>query len=38
MARTSGRNVPRYVFHVQEHSELITRIVELERKYRLSEG
>jgi hypothetical protein len=38
MARTSGRNVPRYVFHVQEHSELVSQILELERKYRLSDG
>lgn len=35
MARTAGRDVPRYVFHVQAHSELIPRLIELERSYRL---
>jgi hypothetical protein len=35
MARTSGKDVPRYIFHVQGHSELVTRLLELERKYRL---
>ena len=35
MARTSGRDVPRYIFHVQGHSELVNRLLELERKYRL---
>jgi len=34
MARTTERNVPRYIFHVQGHSELITRLVELVRTYR----
>jgi len=36
MARTTGRNVPRYIFHVQPHSELIPQLVELERRYRIS--
>ena len=36
MARSPGREVPRYVFHVQRHSELIGRLRELERGYRLS--
>jgi hypothetical protein len=36
MARTAGRDVPRYIFHVQGHSELVGRLVELERKYRLA--
>lgn len=36
MARTSGRDVPRYIFHIQGHSELVSRLVELERKYRLA--
>lgn len=36
MARTIERNVPRYIFHVQGHSELVTRLVELERNYRFS--
>lgn len=35
MARTAGQEVPRYMFHVQGHSELVTRLLELERKYRL---
>jgi len=34
MARTAERNVPRYIFHIQGHSELVTRLVELERNYR----
>lgn len=34
MARTAGRDIPRYIFHVQAHSELVTRLVELERNYR----
>lgn len=36
MARASGRDVPRYIFHVQRHSELIGRLRELERDYRLA--
>lgn len=36
MARTTERNVPRYIFYVQEHSELITRLVELARTYRFT--
>ncbi len=36
MARTQSREVPRYVFHVQSHSELITRLVEIERNYRFA--
>jgi hypothetical protein len=35
MARTTGRDIPRYIFHIQGHSELIARLVELERSYRL---
>ncbi|HEY8491823.1 MAG TPA: hypothetical protein VIO14_12615 [Dehalococcoidia bacterium] len=35
MARTAGRDVPRYIFHVQAHSELIPRLEELARSYRL---
>ena len=34
MARTTGRDVSRYIFHVQSHSEPIPRLVELERNYR----
>ena len=36
MARSTGRDVPRYIFHVQPHSELIPRLIELERTYRLA--
>ena len=35
MSRRAKRDVPRYIFHVQEHSELIARLVEVERGYRL---
>lgn len=34
MARSTERDVPRYLFHVQSHSELVTRLGELERTYR----
>lgn len=34
MAHTTERKVPRYIFHVQGHSELVTRLVELVRTYR----
>jgi hypothetical protein len=36
MARTLNKNVPRYIFHVQSHSELIGRMVEVVRNYRIS--
>jgi len=36
MARTAGRDVPRYIFHVQAHSELVPRLVELARSYRMA--
>ena len=36
MARSTQRDVPRYIFHVQSHSELIARLIELERGYRVS--
>lgn len=35
MARATGRDVPRYIVPVQGHSELIARLRELERGYRL---
>jgi hypothetical protein len=35
MARTTGRHVPRYIFHIQAHSELVAQLVALERSYRL---
>lgn len=34
MAKTASREVPRYIFHVQGHSELVVRLVELAREYR----
>jgi hypothetical protein len=34
MARTVGHEIPRYIFHVQSHSELIHRLSEMERMYR----
>lgn len=34
MSRSTGRQIPRYIFHVQGHSELIGRLVELARYYR----
>jgi hypothetical protein len=36
MARTTGRDVPRYIFHVQAHSELVPRLVELARAYHMA--
>lgn len=36
MARSGPQDVPRFIFHVQRHSELIGRLRELERGYRLS--
>ena len=36
MARTTGRDVPRYIFHVHSHSELVPRLTELARTYRMS--
>jgi hypothetical protein len=35
MSRTTGQDIPRYIFHVQPQSELISRLVELQRNYRL---
>ena len=37
MARTTGRDVPRYIFHVHAHSELVPRLVELSRTYRMAQ-
>jgi hypothetical protein len=34
MAYATDRKVPRYIFHVQGHSELVTRLIELVRLYR----
>ncbi len=35
MAKSTGHDIPRYVFHVQSHSELVARLSEMERGYRL---
>jgi hypothetical protein len=35
MAHSIGRDVPRYIFHVQSHSDLAGRLVELIRNHRL---
>ena len=35
MARAPGRNIPRYIFHVQSHSELIGRLLDMGRQYRV---
>jgi hypothetical protein len=37
MAQTTGKQVPRYVFRVQGHSDLIGQFVELERQHRLAD-
>ena len=31
MAQSNERNIPRYIFHIQAHSELLPHLVELER-------
>jgi hypothetical protein len=35
MARTTERDVPRYIFYVPSNSELLPRLAELERDYRM---
>lgn len=35
MAQSTERNVPRFIFHVQAHSELLPHLVEMERNCRL---
>lgn len=35
MAHTTGQNLPRYIFHVQAHSELIRRLLDVHRQYRI---
>jgi len=37
MAQSTERKVPRYIFHVQAHSELIARLIELERNHRFTQ-
>ena len=34
MAEATERQVPRFIFHVQKHSELLPHLVELDRSYR----
>jgi hypothetical protein len=36
MAYHTGREVPRYIFHIQSHSELVPRLLELARHYRIA--
>lgn len=36
MAHSTERDVPRFIFHVQEHSELASRLIELVRGYRFT--
>jgi hypothetical protein len=31
MSQSTERNVPRYIFHIQAHSELLTQLIELDR-------
>lgn len=37
MARIIDRSVPRYIFRVQKHSELIARLSEVERQHRMDD-
>jgi hypothetical protein len=37
MARIIERSVPRYIFRIQKHSELIARLSEVERQHRLAD-
>ena len=34
MSRQPGFDIPRYVFHVQAHSDLVPQLIEMERRYR----
>src|SRR3990172_2037291 len=36
MAQSTSRDIPRYIFHVQKNSELLTHLADLERNYRNS--
>ena len=38
MARQSSVDIPRFVFHVKGHSDLVPQLVEMERRYRASSG
>lgn len=35
MAQSTERNVPRYIFHIQAHSELLPHLVDMERNCRM---
>lgn len=35
MSQSAERNVPRYIFHIQAHSELLPHLVEMERNCRM---
>jgi len=35
MSAVTGQQIPRYIFHIQAHSELIGRLVELQRQHRV---
>ncbi len=35
MSQDTGRDIPRYLFHIQGHSELVSRFVKLVRSYRI---
>ena len=36
MSRHVGRDVPRYIFHVTGHAELVERLADVDREHRLS--
>lgn len=38
MARSPARDVPRYIFRVYSHSDLIPRLLDMERQYRFMRG
>lgn len=38
MARTTGRQVPRFIFRIHAQSDLIVQLVELERSHRMGAG
>jgi hypothetical protein len=38
MARSPAHDVPRYIFHVHAHSELVPRLIELARAYTIAAG
>ncbi len=35
MARTASKGIPRYIFYIKKNSELVPRLMELERSYRI---